>query len=324
MIILVDGFTVPPTATFGGRIMTETPDPDIRISCSPASPPQREPKRLVVTYPSDRHFVICFLTWLRCRQRTKPKDFEWNLDQQNQDYVDAKAYIMEHLQVNHLKSENRLLGFACTLRLAGNDKYEQSQYDEAIDYYYNALLVLSEWENLVTQSAKWLVSSLDCQSNILQASIRSNQYANAAPILGACIRLSISSPEISLWKRGKSLYRCALIVESLGNPSRSHVLATLANQLWPNEESQQLIQRLESTFDLRRCGNRPSAHLIPTFKTLKPTDFEGGATCSICIDEFSKAAALALPCNHNFHINCITPWLEIRDTCPNCRKCLNN
>lgn len=46
-----------------------------------------------------------------------------------------------------------------------------------------------------------------------------------------------------------------------------------------------------------------------------------GEVCSICLTEFdeSNAAALQLPCNHNFHKDCIIPWFKTSSTCPMCR-----
>lgn len=48
--------------------------------------------------------------------------------------------------------------------------------------------------------------------------------------------------------------------------------------------------------------------------------------CPICLKEFcllkqdnTSKTAIKLPCNHNFHIDCIKPWLEQTSTCPSCR-----
>ena len=47
--------------------------------------------------------------------------------------------------------------------------------------------------------------------------------------------------------------------------------------------------------------------------------------CSICFDHVSKNnknAFIIDGCNHIFHNNCITPWLD-KNTCPNCRKTID-
>jgi hypothetical protein len=43
--------------------------------------------------------------------------------------------------------------------------------------------------------------------------------------------------------------------------------------------------------------------------------------CCICIDEYDKGDKIAkLPCGHEFHSDCIAPWLEQQCTCPLCKR----
>jgi len=43
--------------------------------------------------------------------------------------------------------------------------------------------------------------------------------------------------------------------------------------------------------------------------------------CVICVDEMVKGEkASVLPCNHFFHGECVTPWLKQHNTCPVCRR----
>ncbi|RKO85852.1 hypothetical protein BDK51DRAFT_32101, partial [Blyttiomyces helicus] len=42
-------------------------------------------------------------------------------------------------------------------------------------------------------------------------------------------------------------------------------------------------------------------------------------TCPICVDHFTSDAK-QLPCAHAFHKECITPWMELHNTCPICRR----
>lgn len=46
-----------------------------------------------------------------------------------------------------------------------------------------------------------------------------------------------------------------------------------------------------------------------------------GEVCSICLREFQEnnLAIRQLPCNHNFHGECIIPWLQTCSSCPTCR-----
>ena len=42
--------------------------------------------------------------------------------------------------------------------------------------------------------------------------------------------------------------------------------------------------------------------------------------CAVCTEEFEKDEKVSeLECNHIFHSECLMPWLEIQNTCPNCR-----
>jgi len=48
---------------------------------------------------------------------------------------------------------------------------------------------------------------------------------------------------------------------------------------------------------------------------------DGKPKCVICVDEMVKGdKASILPCNHFFHGECVTPWLKQHNTCPVCRR----
>ena len=65
---------------------------------------------------------------------------------------------------------------------------------------------------------------------------------------------------------------------------------------------------------------KPARSRISTFKA------EGDlGECSICQEQIKKGQMMCrLPCqdtvSHAFHRECIMPWLEKNDTCPNCRS----
>ncbi|CAD8107185.1 unnamed protein product [Paramecium sonneborni] len=55
----------------------------------------------------------------------------------------------------------------------------------------------------------------------------------------------------------------------------------------------------------------------------KPNILEGDQECSICMQPYqSDDEVLRLPCStlHHFHNTCISAWLQIQSTCPNCRQ----
>ncbi|XP_060048816.1 RING finger protein 215 isoform X2 [Erinaceus europaeus] len=46
----------------------------------------------------------------------------------------------------------------------------------------------------------------------------------------------------------------------------------------------------------------------------------GGDTCAVCLDDFRPKQWLrVLPCKHEFHRDCVDPWLLQQQTCPLCK-----
>ncbi|KAJ3098142.1 hypothetical protein HDU97_004288 [Phlyctochytrium planicorne] len=46
-----------------------------------------------------------------------------------------------------------------------------------------------------------------------------------------------------------------------------------------------------------------------------------GDHCAICVEPFTlQDYARITPCKHLFHHECITPWLNLHNTCPSCRS----
>ncbi|XP_066246985.1 E3 ubiquitin-protein ligase goliath-like [Euwallacea similis] len=74
----------------------------------------------------------------------------------------------------------------------------------------------------------------------------------------------------------------------------------------------------------RKLGNAAKKALskIPT-KSLKADDKEiqgDGECCAVCIEPYKLSDTLRiLPCGHEFHKNCIDPWLLEHRTCPMCK-----
>ena len=73
--------------------------------------------------------------------------------------------------------------------------------------------------------------------------------------------------------------------------------------------------------DKNKCNNRTKIKLknnnnkiLKIKKIIKPT-------CSICLEEMElKDAVKVKNCGHMFHKNCISEWIELRNTCPLCRS----
>ncbi|XP_068622949.1 E3 ubiquitin-protein ligase goliath-like [Battus philenor] len=70
------------------------------------------------------------------------------------------------------------------------------------------------------------------------------------------------------------------------------------------------------------CAAKKALSKIPT-KSLKTDDREvqgDGECCAICIEPYKVSETLrSLPCRHDFHKNCIDPWLLEHRTCPMCK-----
>jgi hypothetical protein len=48
---------------------------------------------------------------------------------------------------------------------------------------------------------------------------------------------------------------------------------------------------------------------------------EGKAKCVICVDDMAAGEKVSvLPCSHFFHGDCVLPWLKLHNTCPVCRR----
>lgn len=46
---------------------------------------------------------------------------------------------------------------------------------------------------------------------------------------------------------------------------------------------------------------------------------ESDDTCAVCLDSFEEKKVIKLRCNHLFHSECISNWIEYQTTCPICR-----
>ncbi|XP_015847208.1 RING finger protein 215 isoform X3 [Peromyscus maniculatus bairdii] len=68
-----------------------------------------------------------------------------------------------------------------------------------------------------------------------------------------------------------------------------------------------VVRRLAS-LKTRRCRLSRTAHSLPE---------PGTETCAVCLDNFcNKQWLRVLPCKHEFHRDCVDPWLMLQQTCP--------
>lgn len=79
----------------------------------------------------------------------------------------------------------------------------------------------------------------------------------------------------------------------------------------------------ETLMEFMQEKNGPTPHSIlqalPTFKVTL-AQIAANAPCAICFAEYEQEEDLIkLPCNHDYHKDCIQNWLKIKSTCPTCR-----
>jgi hypothetical protein len=328
MFIIVTGFSIPFQATLDGRIRPAASSTNvgaaIAITCTPVQE-QAEPACLVVEYPKDQVFLIGFLRWLlhrhRCGQSpTSPTTFEYHLES-HEDSEKVLEIITQHLQPGSISPQELLVQFATFVRRQGNRKYEAGSYEAAIDLYESSLLLLSEWENHISDPGQWTESSLACFSNIIQARICLNQHAAARSYLQPSLSLATHPGDANLRQRIKLLYRCALVAEASSSLLLASCILSFASALGRHHED--LLHEISSLQDTVHTRLRSTSHsALPDSISRLPgrmADSDESAECPICIAQFS-GKIIRLSCEHEFHEHCIATWLEYGKTCPLCRK----
>lgn len=118
-------------------------------------------------------------------------------------------------------------------------------------------------------------------------------------------------------------------------PNPLAILSSLLNfdrqgdAVYSQEEFDRIISQL---IEQNVNGNAPppapenAIRALPK-KTVEPEMLgpEGKAECSICMDPVELGSEVTvLPCKHWFHGNCIEMWLNQHNTCPHCRRPIND
>mmetsp|Transcript_25553 Transcript_25553/g.38730 ORF Transcript_25553/g.38730 Transcript_25553/m.38730 type:complete len:391 (+) Transcript_25553:135-1307(+) len=80
---------------------------------------------------------------------------------------------------------------------------------------------------------------------------------------------------------------------------------------------------MNSQFAFALHKGRMTEEQVLKFPTIKYGVGEGNtkqASCPICIEEFQVGETLRqMPCHHQFHTECIVPWLDRHSVCPMCK-----
>jgi Ring finger domain len=107
----------------------------------------------------------------------------------------------------------------------------------------------------------------------------------------------------------------------VGGDLHNHVAASARGETPQCEDD--CAESLEEKGQQKATIDNPEgAAEIPTIET----ECEEDHSCAVCLDELlpttegGTCSTLCLPCKHNFHVDCIVPWLTERHaTCPLCK-----
>ncbi|KAF6165511.1 hypothetical protein GIB67_015834 [Kingdonia uniflora] len=106
--------------------------------------------------------------------------------------------------------------------------------------------------------------------------------------------------------------------------SDGYLLDRLIEQLaWDREDIETLDPISTSSSSGSSPASKSSVESIPTVKITKTLLGLDPILCPVCKDEFVVDEEVKqLPCRHNYHFDCIMPWLSSHNSCPVCRFCL--
>uniref|UniRef100_A0A1A9VZI9 RING-type domain-containing protein n=1 Tax=Glossina brevipalpis TaxID=37001 RepID=A0A1A9VZI9_9MUSC len=115
-------------------------------------------------------------------------------------------------------------------------------------------------------------------------------------------------------------------LSQINNQSRSENIPQLGQMIGRNTLSLlHYTQRLSENYYYNTESTPVSSNAIISteiFDTLtRETTNDDDTSCSVCLNEFQVPATVCeLSCKHIFHQECIRKWLELKRTCPLCRK----
>ncbi|KAG1086693.1 hypothetical protein G6F42_020888 [Rhizopus arrhizus] len=94
------------------------------------------------------------------------------------------------------------------------------------------------------------------------------------------------------------------------------------------EDLPQMLQRFLSFFNQndgqQQQGASDSEIAALGRRTLDIYDSECGTECAICTELFETMELVKLPCNHEYHSECIHHWLKLNSSCPMCRQSISS
>ncbi|KAJ5776589.1 uncharacterized protein N7511_001600 [Penicillium nucicola] len=148
------------------------------------------------------------------------------------------------------------------------------------------------------------------------------QQAINLPDLIEAIRADLGTPTTRATRQNRQTPNPLAILSALLN------MNTNGDAVYSQEELDRVITSL---IEHNGSGTAPPPASGNAIRSLpkKKVDremmgLENNAECSICMDSVELGTEVTvLPCDHWFHFNCIEAWLTQHDTCPHCRRSIN-
>ncbi|XP_040597163.1 E3 ubiquitin-protein ligase RNF12-A-like [Mesocricetus auratus] len=114
--------------------------------------------------------------------------------------------------------------------------------------------------------------------------------------------------------------------------SSNSLFGTRQETQFANEEGSEDSDSWETLPDFINYDDIPNNHTegltkeqIGTFPVRAFSENDKLCACNICLTEYTESSKiLMLPCFHEYHDECIHPWLSENSTCPTCRRQIIN
>ena len=204
-------------------------------------------------------------------------------------------------------------------------KMFKSDYKLINDLGYKESPIKSYWCHICNKQFFFpYIEKLDIQckycGNTFCEEIERNESSNQS--------ISSSSSETNINNRN-NLPPLLRLIYGMNRPRTSHGLLDFILNFLALRNYEDNIENLINQImmnDPNKYGNPPASKKSIeelerfTVTQMKLKSFGVENSCAVCKDEFEIGQELILmPCKHYFHIDCLIPWLNERNSCPVCR-----